>query len=136
MQRVLILLIILIVLLQLPKPVPAPPQTTTVVIKEKENPEYRTGPYRRYAPMQFEPVGVLTADGQPTLPLYGKRSEYHRDRYNYYTVTPGDQLYPLTISVDGRVCTEDLGCMELYGNETVTVLGLAAPYTAQIYNIP
>ena len=101
------------------------------------NEETRGPPYRDYAPQRFQQIGILIAEGQPTLPLYGRETPYHRSRYNYYTVTSGNQLYPLIITIDGRDCTEDLGCKELYGSEDVTVIDRPdVVYKAQMYRIP
>ena len=67
-----------------------------------------------------------------------KVSKYFPDqtnhhRYHYYTTTGGENLYPVSISHNARDCMEDIGCEELYGNETVTVLGKTGSFTVNMY---
>ena len=109
--------------------------TTNVIVPQQPPPEYKKGPFRTYAPTNFQQMGVLTSSGQPTLPLYGRRNPYHRDRFNYYTLTAGNQMYPLNLTIDGKDCSEDLGCQELYGNESVSVVGSSNTYTADVYRV-
>lgn len=95
-------------------------------------PEYRQPPYKQYRPRSFQQVGLLTSESE-TLPLYGKESETRRNQWHYYTTTPGEQIYSLPVSSNGRDCTEDIGCQELYGNEELTVMGRDPVYQAKIY---
>mgnify|MGYP001480634701 CR=1 FL=1 len=96
-------------------------------------PEFRPPPEKVYKPSMFQQMGLLTKDDGTILPLYGKESTAHRDRYNYYTTTTGNQVYSLPISHDNRDCTEDIGCGEFYGNENVSVTGMDGTFSTQIY---
>ena len=96
-------------------------------------PEFRGPPLKRYKPGRFQQMGLLKNDEGEMLPLYGRESRTHRDRYHYYTTTSGDQIFPLNIKVDDRDCSEDVGCQELYGNETVNVNGKDAGYSVDMY---
>jgi hypothetical protein len=78
-------------------------------------------------------MGILVGQGEETLPLYGKEVRGRRDQYHYYTTTGGENLYPIPVRVDTRDCMDDIGCQELYGNETVSVLGKAGVYTVKLY---
>jgi len=121
---------------------PPPPTTTEVVTiirnEEEPPPEYRrNGPYRDYRPRNFQQIGLLTetTTGE-VLPLWGRGAPNYRDRWNYYSSTPGQQIYSLPVtSADGRDCTEDMGCNELYGGETVTVFGQTGAFEVKIYRI-
>ena len=104
-----------------------------VVQAPRESPEFRGAPFKQYKPRNFQQMGVLLGDSGDVLPLYGRESPGYRDRYQYYTTTPGEQIYPLTITHKDRECTEDIGCPEFYGNESVTVLGKDGNYTSKIY---
>jgi len=42
-------------------------------------------------------------------------------------------LYPVSVSHNARDCMEDIGCQELYGNETVTVMGKTGSFTVNMY---
>ena len=86
-----------------------------------------------YKPSVFQQMGLLTGADGKILPLYGKESSAHRDRYNYYTTTPGNQVYSLPISHKDKDCTDDIGCGEFYGNENVSVTGMGGEFTAEIY---
>ena len=98
----------------------------------RQTPEYRGPPIKKYKPGYMQQMGLLVGDGQ-ALPLYGKEASGYRDRYNYYTTTTGEQMYPVPVTHDGRECTEDIGCPEFYGEETVDILGKNAPYTVKMY---
>jgi len=109
------------------------PVPVRVPVREVHSPEYRGPPIKRYKPGHFQQIGILTNETGETLPLYGREVRNRRDRYHYHTTTQGDQVYPIPVSIDGRECTEDIGCPELYGGETVTVFGKDTPFTVKTY---
>ena len=115
---------------EVPVPVKVP---VRVPVREVRSPEYRGPPIKRYKPGHFQQIGILTNETGETLPLYGREVRNRRDRYHYHTTTQGDQVYPIPVSIDGRECTEDIGCPELYGGETVTVFGKDTPFTVKTY---
>jgi|TARA_B110000444_G_scaffold45999_1_gene41934 hypothetical protein len=98
-----------------------------------QSPEFREPPIKQYKPGHMQQMGVLTGDGDETLPLYGKEVRGRRDRYHYYTTTGGENLYPLPINHDGRDCVDDIGCQELYGNESVNVTGKTGSFNVNLY---
>ena len=95
--------------------------------------EFRAPPIKEYKPAHVQQMGVLLGENNETLPLYGKEVRGRRDRYHYYTVTPGDQMYSLPVSMGERDCMDDIGCQEIYGNETVNVLGQTGDFSAKLY---
>ncbi len=95
-------------------------------------PEFRQPPLKQWRPKKYQQMGLLS-NGTDTLPLYGKESATHRDRFFYYTTTPGEQIFPLPIEHNGRDCMDDIGCPEFYGNESVSVTDREGAYTAKIY---
>ena len=95
--------------------------------------EFRNPPIKEYKHGYVKQMGVLVGTDEETLPLYGKEVRGRRDQYHYYTTTPGDQVYPLPITIDNRDCMDDIGCRELYGNETVSVLGQTGSFQAKLY---
>jgi hypothetical protein len=115
---------------EVPVPVKVP---VRVPVREVRSPEYRGPPIKKYKPGHFQQIGILTNETDETLPLYGREVRNRRDRYHYHTTTQGDQVYPIPVSIDGRECTEDIGCPELYGGETVTVFGKDTPFTVKTY---
>jgi len=96
-------------------------------------PEYRNAPIKQYKPQKTQQMGILLGENDETLPLYGKEVRGRRDRYHYYTTTPGEQIYSLPITHDGRDCMDDIGCSEFYGNESVNVMGKNSPFQAKLY---
>tara|TARA_B110000858_G_C17799911_1_gene474677 strand:- start:2668 stop:3126 length:459 start_codon:yes stop_codon:yes gene_type:complete len=111
-------------------PVHIPIQVPVEIPMEKE---YRSPPIKEYKPGHIQQMGVLVGENEETLPIYGKEVRGRRDRYNYYTTTPGDQVYSLPITIDNRDCMDDIGCQEIYGNESVSVLGQTGSFQAKLY---
>jgi hypothetical protein len=110
-------------------PVVVPVRTQEV----RRAPEYRGPPIKQYKPGRMQQMGILVGGEGETLPLYGKEVRGRRDRYHYYTTTGGENLYPIPVSHDGRDCVDDIGCQELYGNETVTVTGKTDSFNVNMY---
>ena len=111
-------------------PVNVPIEVPIQIPVEKE---YRSPPIKEYKPGYVQQMGVLVGPDEETLPLYGKEVRGRRDQYHYYTTTPGDQIYSLPVMIDNRDCMDDIGCRELYGNETVSVMGQTGSFQAKLY---
>lgn len=111
-------------------PVPVPVEVPVQIPVEKE---FRKPPIKEYKPGYVQQMGVLVGPDEETLPLYGKEVRGRRDQYHYYTTTPGEQVYPLPVTINNRDCMDDIGCQELYGNETVSVLGQTGSFQAKLY---
>ena len=94
--------------------------------------EFRDAPIKKYKPGYTQQIGVLVGDDE-TLPIYSREVRGRRDRYHYYTVTPGNQQYSLPLTIGERDCMDDIGCQELYGNEAVSVLGQDGEFEAKVY---
>ena len=114
-------------------PVEVPVEVQVPVEVARSAPEYRGPPIKKYKPGYMQQMGLLVNESNETLPLYGKEASGYRDRYNYYTTTTGEQMYPVPVSHDGRECTEDIGCPEFYGEESVEVLGKNGTYNVKMY---
>jgi len=139
-QRILlfiVLLLLTITIVQVTSTTEAP--APRVILKRVEVPvrvpverEFRDAPIKKYKPGYTQQVGVLVGDDE-TLPIYSREVRGRRDRYHYYTVTPGNQQYSLPLTIGDRDCMDDMGCQELYGNEAVNVLGEDGEFSAKIY---
>ena len=133
-----ILVLLFVVLYQLYNPtivkeqvaIEVPVEVPVQIPVEKE---FRKPPIKEYKPGYVQQMGVLVGPDEETLPLFGKEVRGRRDRYHYYTVTPGEQIYSLPVTHDNRDCMADIGCQELYGNESVSVLGQAGTFQAKMY---
>jgi hypothetical protein len=111
---------------------PVPPRPMERRQRRRE-PEFRGPPIKQYKPGFMQQMGILVGSGEETLPLYGKEVRGRRDRYHYYTTTGGENLYPVPVTHNARDCMEDIGCEEIYGNESVSVTGKTGSYTVNMY---
>ena len=142
-QRILlfiVLLLLTITIVQVTNEAPAASPAPQVILKRVEVPvrvpverEFRDAPIKKYKPGYTQQVGVLVGDDEETLPIYSREVRGRRDRYHYYTVTPGNQQYSLPITMGDRDCMDDMGCQEMYGNESVSVLGQNGNFEAKVY---
>lgn len=114
-------------------PVMVPPPRPVRTQEIRREPEFRGPPIKQYKPGHMQQMGLLVNEGGETLPLYGKEVRGRRDRYHYYTTTGGENLYPIPVSHDGRDCIDDIGCQELYGNESVSVTGKTGSFDVKMY---
>jgi hypothetical protein len=87
----------------------------------------------RGLPEAYQSMGVLkTEDGQ-LLPLFGRRTAYRTDRYNYYTRTDTNNPVPLPISYKRRDCQDDIGCDELMSGDQVKIQPTGQYANATLY---
>ena len=114
-------------------PVMVPPPRPVRTQEIRREPEFRGPPIKQYKPGHMQQMGILVGGEGETLPLYGKEVRGRRDRYHYYTTTGGENLYPIPVSHDGRDCIDDIGCQELYGNESVSVTGKTGSFDVKMY---
>ena len=112
---------------------PPPPPRVPYRRPQRRSPEFRGPPYKAYKPGVFQQMGLLVGDAGTIMPLFGKESPGYRDRYNYYTNSPGQQLYSLPVSYDNKDCTEDIGCPEFYGNENLAVTDMTETFSVKNY---
>lgn len=101
-------------------------------------PPLRPRVWQPYPPSTYQTIGYLEGDGE-TRPLLGRRSHTRRHRWHYSSTNdPKSDInslrLPVTSTVDNnRKCTEDMGCMELFDGDNVTVPGVAAPMKVHLY---
>ena len=86
---------------------------------------------------QYSQLGILTRkNGKDDLiiPLMGRRIINGRDKWQYYTISNNGNLNTkLPITFNGRNCTSDIGCEEIYNNDTVFVEGYKDKFVSTIY---
>ena len=68
------------------------------------------------------------------LPLFGRPTYPGSNRWNYYTSSDKFQSVKLPISMDGRKCTDDLGCNELRDGDMVTIPSYNGRFKVEIYD--
>ena len=96
---------------------PCPKAESAIPVYPKELPTYDNS-------REYQQVGILTSndDTEPIiLPLFSKRANNHRDRWNYYTTTDKNTMLRLPISHDNMKCDDDIGCNEIYDGNTLYI---------------
>lgn len=86
-------------------------------------------------PEAYQSMGVLQTDNGQILPLYGRRTAYSSNRYNYYTRTDTNNPVPLPIHYKRRDCQDSMGCDELFSGESIKILPTGGSATATIYQM-
>jgi hypothetical protein len=100
------------------------------------------GPFQSY-----QQVGILSKenivdpDKMPgnnnesnILPLFGRPTYTGSNRWNYYTTSDKFQSVKLPINIDGRKCTDDLGCDELREGDMVKIPSYNGRFKVEIYD--
>ena len=86
----------------------------------------------RGRPSAYTQVGILTREKDLILPLMGRKLT--RDKMQYYTISnTGNMNTKLPISKNGKSCTGEYGCDEVFDGDTVFVEGYADTFKATIY---
>ena len=88
----------------------------------------------RGPPSNYTQVGILTrsSGGDLIIPLMSRR--LMRDKMQYYTISnTGNMNTKLPISKNGKSCTGEYGCDEIFNGDTVFVEGYADTFRATIY---
>lgn len=90
----------------------------------------------------YRQIGILTRNNNNTnhnnssseiLPLMGRKQFTSRDKWQYYTMTGNNIQMKLPVSVNGKSCTGEYGCNEIFNNDTVFVEGFKDVFVATIY---
>ena len=100
------------------------------------------GPFQTY-----QQVGILSKDeiadpdkipgnnnDSNILPLFGRPTYSGSNRWNYYTTSDKFQSVKLPINIEGRKCTDDLGCDELRDGDMVTIPSYNGRFRVEIYD--
>lgn len=136
-----LLLIILIILVIILIYIYNKPNTVTIIkeVHQIENPKQTnaaSAPEAAEAPVyptklpqyydkNYQQIGILTSnesDKEPIiLPLFSRRVNNHKERWNYYTASDNNHMMRLPITFDNMKCEDDIGCREIYDNDTLTI---------------
>ena len=86
-------------------------------------------------PMQFKQIGLLfNKHNEITLPLFGKQLYRGSVNWNYYTYVNKYNQLMLPLEIDNKDCMSDIGCKELYDNDTVYIPSYGNDFTVKLYN--
>jgi len=89
----------------------------------------------QYTDSNYQQIGILTRkqDSSEILPLMGRKQIRSRNKWQYYTMTGNNIQMKLPVSVNGKSCTGEYGCDEIYNNDTVYVEGFKDIFVATVY---
>ena len=84
----------------------------------------------------YKQIGILTRiNGTETiLPLFGKPLHTNRNKWQYYTMNDKNHMIKLPIVYQGKSCTNEYGCNELYNQDNVFVEGYNDSFKITIYD--
>lgn len=95
----------------------------------------------------YQQIGILSKDeiadpdkipgnnnDSNILPLFGRPTYAGSNRWNYYTTSDKFQSVKLPINIEGRKCTDDLGCDELRDGDMVTIPSYNGRFRVEIYD--
>jgi hypothetical protein len=98
--------------------------SATETAEAAEAPVYPTK-LPQYYDKNYQQIGILTSnesDKEPIiLPLFSRRVNNHKERWNYYTASDNNHMMRLPITFDNMKCEDDIGCREIYDNDTLTI---------------
>jgi len=83
----------------------------------------------------YRQVGILTrSNGNETiLPLMGRPLDNARGKWQFYTMSDKHMSVKLPVSKNGRSCTGEYGCNDLYNGDNVYVEGYNDAFKVTIY---
>ena len=83
----------------------------------------------------FRQVGILTrgGGGETILPLMGRPLQTNRDKHQFYTMNDKNNMIKLPISKNGKSCTEEYGCDDLFNGDSVYVEGYKDSFKVTMY---
>ena len=92
----------------------------------------------RGIPNDYQQVGILTRSnhvaGEMILPLMGRKHMSGRDKWQYYTISGSGNLNTkLPISVNGKSCTGEYGCDDIFNGDIVYVEGYNDTFRVTMY---
>jgi hypothetical protein len=85
----------------------------------------------------YRQVGILTRNQghqETILPLMGRPLFTNRDKWQFYTLSDKNNSVKLPVSNNGRSCTNEYGCNNLYNNDTVYVEGYNDAFKVTMYD--
>lgn len=87
----------------------------------------------------YRQVGILTRSGgssdvkETILPIMGRPLYANSSKWQFYTMSDGNQSVKLPISLNGRHCTGEYGCDDISNADTVYVEGYNQPFKVTMY---
>lgn len=96
---------------------------------------------RGYVP-SYQQMGVLINNDDTNnvemLPLFGRPTYAGSNKWNYYTSTSQYNSLKIPVFKDSssnKSCSDEYGCNEIYGNDTVYIPAYKKNFTVELYEI-
>ena len=67
------------------------------------------------------------------LPLMGRQVLTNRDKWQYYCISDQNNNVKLPVSYNGKSCTGEYGCSNLYNGDTIYVEGYDSVFKVTMY---
>ena len=83
----------------------------------------------------YTQVGILTPSGgnDKILALMGRQLHTSRQKWQYYTISDNNNSVKLPVIKNGRSCTNEYGCDELYDDDVISVPPYNNEFRVKIY---
>ena len=94
----------------------------------------------------FQQIGILSKDSvsddsekpgnnndSVILPLYGKPTYKGSNNWLYYTESDRNNAIKIPLTINGKDCTDDIGCTELNDNDKVSISPYNGDFNVKIY---
>ena len=84
----------------------------------------------------FRQVGLLTRINGPEtiLPLMGRPLHSNRNKWQFYTMSDKNNSVKLPVSRNGKSCTNEYGCNDLFNGDTIYTEGYNDAFKVTIYD--
>ncbi len=82
----------------------------------------------------YRQVGILTRNNssEMILPLMGRPFHFNQNKWQFYTMSENNVKLP--VSRNGRSCTNEYGCDDLFNGDTVYIEGYNDSFKVTIYD--
>ena len=82
----------------------------------------------------YRQVGILTRNNssEMLLPLMGRQLHFNQNKWQFYTLSENNVKLP--VSRNGRSCTNEYGCDDLFNGDTVYIEGYNDAFKVTIYD--
>ena len=94
----------------------------------------------------FQQIGILSKDSvtddsekpgnnndSVILPLYGKPTYKGSTKWLYYTESDRNNAIKIPLTINGKDCTDDIGCSELNDNDKVSITPYNGDFKVKMY---
>lgn len=85
--------------------------------------------------LDYKQIGILTrTNGEETIiPLFGRPVHGNRNKWEYYAMKDGNTMIKLPVSNNGRSCSNEYGCDEIYNGDNIYIEGYKDLFSVTVY---